>query len=215
MGMLEPIFDMFIQFWYVTLLLVIIAICKTSWWKGIFGEFIVNSLLSALPKSDYQLIKDVTLPTSDGTTQIDHIVVSKYGIFVVETKNMKGWIFGTPQQKQWTQKIFRQSFKFQNPLHQNYKHTKTLKALLNCEDNKLHSVIVFVGDSTFKSKMPVNVTHSFGSLRYIKGFKSIVFSDQEYAQIIEKIHEIRLQRGIVTNINHRKHVKKIIEGKKS
>ncbi|WP_339385147.1 nuclease-related domain-containing protein, partial [Vibrio paracholerae] len=41
--------------------------------------------------------------TEDGTTQIDHIVVSKFGVFVIETKYMKGWIFGSKDQKQWTQ----------------------------------------------------------------------------------------------------------------
>jgi hypothetical protein len=50
-------------------------------------------------------------------------------VFVVETKNMKGWIFGSATQPFWTQKIFRSNYKFQNPLHQNYKHVKTLQAL--------------------------------------------------------------------------------------
>ena len=60
------------------------------------GEFLVNFLLTKfLPKEHYTLIKNVTLPTDDGTTQIDHIVVSEFGLFVIETKNMKGWIFGS------------------------------------------------------------------------------------------------------------------------
>ena len=93
--------------------------------------------------------KDVTLPTVDGTTQVEHIIVSRYGIFVIETKKMKGWIFGSERQKTWTQKIFKHSRKFQNPLHQNYKHVKTLSHLLDVEENKFHSVIVFTGESTF------------------------------------------------------------------
>ena len=79
--------------WYLLPLLLMVSIFKSRWLKGVFGEFLVNRLLSKLPESDYTLIKDVTLLTIDGTTQVDHIVVSKYGIFVVETKNMKGWIF--------------------------------------------------------------------------------------------------------------------------
>ncbi len=71
------------------------------------GEFIVNLATKiSLDKTVYTLFKNVTLPTDDGTTQIDHIIVSKYGIFVVETKNMQGWIFGSAQQKSWTQKLF-------------------------------------------------------------------------------------------------------------
>ena len=56
-------------------------------------------MLSRLPKEDYHLIKNITLPTGDGTTQIDHILVSRFGVFVIETKNMKGWIFGSAHQK--------------------------------------------------------------------------------------------------------------------
>jgi hypothetical protein len=41
----------------------------------------------------YHSINNVTIPTANGTTLIDHIIVSKYGIFVVETKNIKGWIY--------------------------------------------------------------------------------------------------------------------------
>ena len=168
MNILDAFFNVLEQFWYLVPLLLVTSIFKSRWLKGVFGEFLVNRLLSKLPQSDYTLIKDVTLPTKDGTTQVDHIVVSKFGIFVVETKNMKGWIFGSVRQKHWTQKIYRHSSKFQNPLHQNYKHIKTLETLLDCSEEHLHSVIVFIGDSTFKTDMPSNVTYARGSIRYIK-----------------------------------------------
>ena len=135
------------------------AIFRSAWFKGIFGEFIVNlSAKLLLDGNEYHLIKNVTLPTETGTTQIDHIIVSKYGVFVVETKNMKGWIFGSINQKTWTQKIYKHTTKFQNPLRQNYKHTKTLESLLGLTDKQIYSVIVFIGDSTFKTDMPENVT---------------------------------------------------------
>ncbi len=53
------------------------------------------------------LFKNVSLPTEDGTTQIDHVLVSEFGVFVVETKNMKGWIFGGPHQRCLAQEIYR------------------------------------------------------------------------------------------------------------
>ena len=68
---------------------------------------------------------------------------------------MKGWIFGSANQKQWTQQIFKHKSKFQNPLHQNYKHVKTLEDLLligsNAKNDSVFSVIIFIGDSTFKT----------------------------------------------------------------
>lgn len=118
--------------WYIVPIFVFSLVIRTAWFKGVMGEWIVNVFIKLfLDKSDYHLIKNVTLPTEDRTTQIDHIIVSKFGVFVVETKNMKGWIFGTEKQKQWTQKIFKHVSKFQNLLHQNYKYVKTLEACLN------------------------------------------------------------------------------------
>lgn len=201
------------QVWYILLLLLAITILKTRWFKGVFGELLVNRLLSTLPTSDYTLIKDVTLPTHDGTTQIDHILVSRYGIFVIETKNMKGWIFGSIKGKLWTQKIYRHSSRFQNPLHQNHKHVKTLESLLGCSENHVHSVIVFIGDSTFKTDMPENVTYARGCTRYIQQFNDVVFTDKEYAQFIESIHQIKLTRGLITDTKHRQHVKDLVATK--
>ena len=62
--------------------------------KGIVGEKVISVLLSGLPKEQYILLNDVMLQTDKGTTQVDHILVSVYGIFVIETKNYKGWIYG-------------------------------------------------------------------------------------------------------------------------
>ena len=94
-------------------LLVVIGIAKSPWFKGVLGEFMVNTAIKLmLDKKHYHLLDNITLPTEDGSTQIDHIIVSRFGIFVVETKNMKGWIFGSEHQKQWTQKIFKHTARF-------------------------------------------------------------------------------------------------------
>ncbi|HCG7136824.1 NERD domain-containing protein [Vibrio parahaemolyticus] len=215
MNIFEAFLNVLAQVWYLVPLLLIVSVFKSRWLKGVFGEFLVNRLLSKLPESDYTLIKDVTLPTNDGTTQVDHIVVSRYGIFVVETKNMKGWIFGSARQKQWTQKIYRHSSKFQNPLHQNYKHIKALETLLGCSEEHLHSVIVFIGDSTFKTEMPPNVTYARGSIRYIQQFNDVVFSDNDYARLTESINRLKLKRGVITDLKHRKHVKEVVTSKAS
>lgn len=63
--------------------------------KGSLGEWRVRLLaLHGLDSKVYYGLHNVTLPTLKGTTQIDHLFVSRYGIFVLETKNMRGWISG-------------------------------------------------------------------------------------------------------------------------
>lgn len=210
---MEIILKALSQYWIIVLLIVFVYSLKTRWFKGVIGEFIVNLFLSFLPKEKYNIIKNVTLPTEDGTTQIDHIIVSEFGIFVVETKNMKGWIYGTEKQKQWTQKIFKNSFKFQNPLHQNYKHIKTLETILALPLDVFHSVIVFVGDSTFKNKMPDNVLYGRNCIKYICSFNKTLLKKSEVVKYTNLIDQLKLKRGIVTDYKHRQHVKEIITQK--
>ncbi|WP_296810790.1 nuclease-related domain-containing protein [Thiocapsa sp.] len=143
--------------WRLIPLALLGALLRSSRVKGIVGEHLVRlALRLRLDRETYRSEQDLTLPTPDGTTQIDHVVVSRYRIFVIETENMKGWIFGGERQAQWTQKIYRHTTRFQNPLLQNNKHVRVLQALLDVPPETIHSVITFVGDSTFKTPMPEN-----------------------------------------------------------
>ncbi|MDH4653469.1 MULTISPECIES: nuclease-related domain-containing protein [unclassified Pseudomonas] len=187
--------------------LLLISLLKTPWAKGQIGELLVRLFAHfQLDKQIYRRLHNVTLNTPDGTTQIDHVLLSPYGIFVLETKNMSGWIFGRENQAQWTQQIYKQRFKFQNPLRQNYKHLKALEATLGATPEHLHSVITFVGGSTFKTEVPANVTRGIGFIRYIKSFQQPVFSEAE-------VHGMRqtLQTGrrAPTLATHRAHVQNL------
>ncbi len=209
-----PIFQALLPLWYLIPLFIFVVVVKSAWFKGICGEFIINVFARwKLDNDVYHLIKNVTLSTEDGTTQIDHIIVSVYGVFVVETKNLRGWIYGSPQQKMWTQKIFRNTYRFQNPLHQNYKHSKTLQALLNLEDQQVHSVVVFIGDSTFKTPVPENVTFGMGYIRYIQSMTETVLSPQQVVEITDAIENGRLKRSLKTNREHKQYVQQIITNK--
>ncbi len=90
-----------------------------SSFKGFVGESVINiATWLKLDKNIYHRLNNITLPLDNGgSTQIDHVIVSRYGIFVIETKNYKGWIYGNEKQKQWTQAFANGSkYKFQNPL---------------------------------------------------------------------------------------------------
>ena len=191
------------QLWFFLPLLLIATQLKTAWFKGMVGEWFINLCIRLfLDKREYRLLKDVTLPTPQGSTQIDHVIVSRFGLFVIETKNMKGWIFGNPTQKSWTQQIYRRKHSFQNPLHQNHLHMMTLKSLLGLSDNQLHSVIFFIGDCTFKTPMPQNVMNR-GLIRYVKGITTPVLAESEVAHVVDTIQQGRLAANWQT---HRQHV---------
>jgi hypothetical protein len=202
---LRPLIDSL--FWLIPAAL-LIGLLKSPWAKGQIGELLVRLFAHwQLDKQTYRRLHNVTLNTLDGTTQIDHVFLSPYGIFVLETKNMSGWIFGNEKQPQWTQKLYKRTFKFQNPLRQNYKHLKALEANLGVNPEHLHSVITFVGGSTFKTEVPDNVTQGIGFIRYIQSFQQPIFSE---AEVDAMLHTLQTGRRAPTLATHREHVQNLM-----
>ena len=173
-----------------------------SMFKGWVGE-VQGTLAKKLfldPKV-YVDLNNVTIPTPNGTTQIDHVIVSRYGIFVVETKNMNGWIFGDEKSHQWTQSIFGKKYKFQNPLHQNYRHTKALSEFLGVDHSKFISVVMFWGECEFKTPLPPSVM-SRGYISYIKSHTAVLFSDQDVQEIAIALKDGMLPKSWATRRQH-------------
>lgn len=125
----------------------------------------------------YHLLNNITLPDQDGTTQIDHVLVSTKGVFVIETKNYSGWIFGEEKAKQWTQVFYRVKNKFQNPLHQNFKHLKVIQNELDfLPKEHIHSLVIFVGDARFRTPMPKDLIYLYQLIDYLRTYEEDVIS---------------------------------------
>lgn len=170
----NPILRPFLSNWFgfAALLgfLIVFKILASPSFKGWFGEImVIQGALRKLDPTLYQQFHDLYLPRTDGQggTQIDHVVVSPFGIYVIETKNYRGWIFGTEKQKQWTQQIYRRKHHFQNPLHQNHLHVLSLMAFLGLPEDHFLPAVFFIGNSEFKTEMPGNVLNH-GLLKWIK-----------------------------------------------
>jgi hypothetical protein len=116
------------------------------------GEALVANVLAQLT-CPHVLINNVTLPTERGTTQIDHILISKRGIFVIETKHYSGWILGRLDDTQWTQVIYLKKSRFQNSVRQNYGHIKTVQSLFKLPESAFHGVVVFTSNAKFKTQL--------------------------------------------------------------
>lgn len=175
---------------------------------GAEGERRVNSTLRRnLDEQDYVLLEDLTLPTSHGTTQVDHIVLSRFGVFVVETKNMSGWIFGGESQARWTQVMRRHKSQFQNPLRQNYHHVNVVQDLLGIKLGQLENLVAFVGTAEPKTAMPPNVFWSRRDLlSYISSRRTVLFTDREVRDFAHKLRSSALEATKETRRAHVQHV---------
>ncbi|MCD7838781.1 MAG: NERD domain-containing protein [Clostridiales bacterium] len=123
--------------------------------NGIKGEYLIWSRLRKLPGYK-KFLFNCYLPKSNGeTTEIDVILLHESGIYVFESKNYSGWIFGTETQQYWTQTLPQgrkrsQKEHFFNPIIQNKVHLKWLERYLNSEPSLFYSYIVFSERCTLK-----------------------------------------------------------------
>ncbi len=150
----------------------------------------------------YHLINNITLPTSEGSTQIDHVLITDTAIFVIETKHYQGWIFGGPNQKQWTQTIYRKKSRFQNPLSQNDGHIQALRQLFKLPSESFVNLVVFSGAASLKTEMGESVIQLKDLISYISAFRPTIFDERKISYIVGRIEMKRLQRSIETDEYH-------------
>ena len=137
--------------------------------KGKFGEYLIWQRLKTLEKDGVKFLFNAYLPRDKGrTTEIDVLMLAPQGIFVFESKNYSGWIFGSEKSHYWTQTLpagRNKSHKehFLNPIHQNALHIRCLKELLGSEE-AFRSIIVF-SDRCELKKLQVDMS---GTIQIIK-----------------------------------------------
>ena len=175
--------------------------------KGEQGEAMLRQHTDlSLADKGYHALHDLLIPLYESTTQIDHLYVSRYGIFVVETKNYAGWIYGDAEQKQWTQVLYQQKYRFYNPLKQNETHIKALAYLLKLPMETFHSIVVFVGEAEFKTALPDNVLQGADISGYVHRFRRSLLSqaqvDEIYATLSQKCYR-------ATAAKKRRHVRDV------
>jgi len=170
--------------------------------KGWVGEALgAFAHWAHLDKTVYTALNNVTLQTPNGTTQIDHVIVSRFGLIVVEAKNIDGWIFGDANSPQWSIVKPGRKFRMQNPLHQNYRHVRTIVDFLQVEDSKVHSLVMFWGECKFKTEMPSNVI-SEGYATYIKSFTEVVFTESKVAALVAALRAGAMPKSWATRKVH-------------
>jgi hypothetical protein len=145
----------------------------------------------------------VTLQMTDGTTQVDHILVSRFGVFVIETKDYKGWIFADPTQAKWTQVLHHLRFKFQNPIFQNIRHVRAVQGLLDfLPTDAIKPVVVFTGEATFKTEIPDGVVSVSGLIDHLRAHAVEVMSLNRMQFCVGRLETARLAISGKTDVEH-------------
>ena len=174
------------------------------------GEALLSrALKSRFGAPDYHLLNHVTLPLGEGSTQIDHILISRFGVFVIETKDFQGWIFASPSDRNWTQVFYRGKFRFQNPLRQNYMHARAVQSLLDfLPADVIRPVVVFTGNAEFKTTVPDGVFNLAAFLAYIERQNVEVMSINRVQFCVGRIETARLSLTRATDVEHVQRVRR-------
>lgn len=211
--------------------------------SGDYGEFTAKSILKALP-NEYYVIDDVLLqqgilkrpykPEIYGqskwelerqgnrvyeivkrSTQLDHLVVSPYGIFVIETKNHKGFIFGDNTSRVWTQVLNngRNKFTFHNPVLQNETHLAELSKQLKLGRMFMTGMIVFTNPDANLSNVNCSCCYTLDKLYdSILLYQRRIWTDRQVEKVILAIEKNDTNSYLKAK-EHEKYVQDIKERK--
>lgn len=191
-----------IAIWLLDLVLIIISLFFVVKIRGWIGETTVKRRLKKLPPDEYKVINNLLLPYKNTTTQIDHVVVSLYGIFVLETKYMKGSIYGNEKDHDWTKYSHGRKMKFRNPFHQNYGHLMGLVELSGLQKDIFTSMVIFVGKPKLKIETGNRIYSEKDFIEYITGRKNVVLDKDEMCET----YEIFCNANVDSLKNRKKHV---------
>lgn len=171
---------------------------------GDVGEHAVSRRLRRLPRDKYFIINDLMIEKKNGhTSQIDHVIVSPYGIFVIETKNISGYIYGSEYSQQW--KRHWKGYKrggyygsddrsFDNPVLQNGAHVKALYEQLHDYNTRFVPIIAFSPKAVLKVNVrDVDVVYWTQIKDVIKGYREEMMSVAKAQEIYEYLLSINIK----------------------
>lgn len=176
--------------------------------RGKVGEACVASILSSLPES-YRSFNNVYIKQGNMSAQIDHVVVSPYGVFVIETKNYGGWIYGSDNSAQWVKNVYGHKYYFQNPLRQNFAHIKALQSLSGLPINRFIPIIVFLDRATLKCNTRANVIYASQLQGTISCYITRVLEDADMARLTALLAAC----GSMDTVTKKSHIENIYQRK--
>ena len=208
MDLFTLIFGIFVLF-----LIIVILYRRVFVTAGQVGEKAVARRLRWLPKKEYFIINDLLFKRKNGhTTQIDHVVVSPYGIFVIETKNISGYVYGSEYSKTWTRHwqgftrgghYTTNELSFDNPVLQNGAHVKALYDELKQYHVKFVPIVAFSPEAELKiSVQGVDVVYWSQIVEVIKRYKEPTISIEQAREIFNLLQSI----NIIDKKSRRQHV---------
>ncbi len=140
-----------------------------------------------LNRKEYRYFDKVILPTEDETTQIDHILVSRFGVFIVETLDLKGTVRGEINDSSWTLKADGNSQDIPNPVLSNARHIEALERIFGLRPEMIFPLMVFPAATDFESETIENVISVRDYRNFIQAKTEPLLGQFEVQELVDKI----------------------------
>lgn len=197
--------------YFVIFILALVAFVCLLWFlpsKGKAGEMRVAKILSKLPEEEYRVINNLLIKQGNKTTQIDHVVVSEYRIFVIETKHYRGWIYGDANREYWTQNIYGNKYDLWNPIHQNQGHVRALRRVLtDIPPGVFISIVTFSRQASLDIRNSENVIYWDELKKLICSYQRKLISTEQ----AQNAYETLSAANIDSKDNQKQHVRRVRE----
>lgn len=179
-------------------------------YKGEIGETSVAKKLEQLDEYK-KVINNIYINDEGKSRQIDHIAITQHGVFVIETKNYAGIIYGKENSTQWQQYLNNKCFTFKNPIHQNYAHLKIVESKIAEITKNIEPLVVFTRRAELKLQTYSKVLYEEKIIDYIKT-KEKVLTNEKIDSIYEKLMQDKIN-DMEQIRNHNYNVQRYIEYK--
>ncbi len=189
--------------------------------KGVVGELKVDIILSGFTFENSFSIRDLLLVRDGKSTQIDNILFTYKKVYIIETKNYSGWIYGSEIGKSWTQtfnfygKVTKSSF--YNPLTQNYGHIKFFSKFFDLPLTSFVNIVVFSNDAELKNirtekkyNYVINLRDLQQLINNIEVNSEVIFDWEDLERFEDAINSLD-KSGFAENLKHKKYIKETIK----
>ena len=181
---------MLLHLLWIAPLVLIIGFLASPRFRGDIAESRTRRILAnGLEKSRYTILNDVELPAGGGTVHVDHIVVSRFGVFVIESLYASGMVSGGEFQDRWKQERWGRARRIENPMHQNAVQAETLGRLLGMPQSKIHRVVVLTGHKGIRTEAPDHLVPAEQLIRYIRKKGTHVLEPEQADRAMKAIEE--------------------------
>lgn len=175
-----------------------VRLMESPAYRGWWGEYKVNLLLRLCLSNEYRIFSNAIYKGQHQgePTQVDHIIVSRFGVFVVETKTLKGRIVLDPlQPDRWTQIVGRRRYTMDHPLKQNYAHTKALQRITGIHGQKIFSYVAMAGSAVIDGPQPERVFSPWKLIRKIQSHRTPVLTRAGVHSACQRLRKYKVKGG--------------------